>query len=82
MICNTTWPSYNTLYLQEDSITFVIQINNKIRDTITLPRDTTRERVKESALQSSKVRKYLHNKKIMKEIFVENKLLNFVIMKE
>ena len=55
------------------------RINSKIRDRIELPVNITRSKVKEEALSRVKIQKYLENTKIKNEVFIKNKLLNFVV---
>jgi leucyl-tRNA synthetase len=78
MISDAPWPRYDPGYIQEDIITFVVQVNGKIRDTVDLPINTEQGKVKEEALKSRKIQKYLDKKRIIREIFVKNKLINIV----
>lgn len=73
------WPEYDPDYIQGDIITFVIQINGKVRDTVELPVNADQEKAREEALKCLKIQKYLHKKRIVKEIFVKNKLMNLVV---
>jgi leucyl-tRNA synthetase len=67
----------NEIIIQD--ITLVIQINGKVRDQIKVPAGVKEEEAKKLALESGKVIKYTEGKEIRKVIFVEDKLINFVV---
>ena len=63
----------------EEKVKFAIQINGKTRDVITLKQNTEKDEVNEFVLTNSKANKFLLNKKILKTIFVKNKIINYII---
>ena len=63
----------------EDQIKFAIQINGKTRDVITIKKNTEKDEVNKFVLSDSKANKFLLNKKILKTIFVKNKIINYII---
>jgi leucyl-tRNA synthetase len=73
-----TLPVVDEKYLEEDVITYVIQINGKLRERLNLPKDKSKEEVFDIARQQVRVKKYL-TKDIVKMVFVPNKLLNIVV---
>lgn len=73
------WPSYDESLLQEDTQNIVIQVLGKKRDVICVPKDISKEVLIEEAKKSEKVKSFLQDKKIIKEIYVPNKLVNFVV---
>jgi leucyl-tRNA synthetase len=74
------FPSINEAYLEDSVITYVVQINGKLRGRFDLPKDQTQEIVLEAAKKNSNVASYIEGKTIQKVIFVPNKLLNLVIV--
>ena len=76
-----TWPKYNNKYLIEDRVPVVVQINGKVRDTIQVESSKFKVKsyVEEEVKKSEKVRKYLEGQQVKKVIYVEGKLMNFVI---
>jgi leucyl-tRNA synthetase len=72
------WPKVDEKYLKEDMTTYVIQINGKVRETFHLLKDKTKENILELAIEQPKIKKHLKGK-IIKTIFVPNKLLNIVV---
>ncbi|HOK40107.1 MAG TPA: leucine--tRNA ligase [bacterium] len=73
------WPDYDENLTQEELIIFVIQINGKVRAKINANINSTEAEILKLALADEKVKKYIENKKIIKTIFVPNKLLNIII---
>ena len=74
------WPMYDKSLLIDSTIQFVIQVNGKMRETISVLREDGehQEKVEMLAQASEKVQKFLvHPPK--KVIFVKNKLINFVV---
>jgi len=75
------WPSYQAKYLIEEIVSIVIQINGRLRGTIEVQNTKIKEQkeIEEAAKLSPKISKYLENQSIKKVIYVEGKLINFVI---
>jgi len=73
------FPEYDQKYLIEEAVTYVIQVNGKVRGRIDLERDIERDKLIAQAKALENVQKYLEGKKVIKEIFLPKKLLNIVI---
>jgi leucyl-tRNA synthetase len=73
------WPEFDPKYLIEDEVIIAIQINGKLRSTITIASDTDKESIISLAKSDEKMKPWLDGKEIKKEIFVPGKLVNFVI---
>lgn len=73
------WPKYDEKLAKEERITVVVQISGKMRSTLEMDIGSSQEAVKRLALSDEKIKKYLEGKKIIKEIFVPDKLINFVV---
>ncbi len=71
------WPKIEKNRLID--IPFAVQVNGKTRDIIKIEEDLTEKQVNERVMQTSKAKKYLENKKIIKTIFVNNKIINYII---
>ena len=63
----------------EEEIKIAIQINGKTRDVIEVKKDMSENEIKEIVLTRSKAQKYFKDKKIIKTIFVKNKIVNYII---
>jgi leucyl-tRNA synthetase len=77
-ICNQPWPKYDLELVKESEITYAIQLDGKLRDTITVPLGTPKEEITRIAKENEKVIANLGDKKIVKEIYVPDKLINLV----
>ncbi len=72
-------PGYREEYLVKDSITYVVQINGKIRSKLNVSPDISDEELENMALTSENVQKLLEGHEIRKIFIVPNKLVNIVI---
>ncbi|KKS72247.1 MAG: Leucine-tRNA ligase [Candidatus Magasanikbacteria bacterium GW2011_GWE2_42_7] len=73
------WPSYNTELMDELVMTLAIQINGKVRDTLTVATVSSEEHIKKMALASEKVKKWLDGNEPKKVIYVKGKIVNVVV---
>ncbi len=73
------WPEINSYLLEDELITFVIQINGKKRGLIDSSKDTSEVDLLKLIENHDELSKYLVNKTIKKKIFVPNKLLNIIL---
>lgn len=73
------YPVINPKYLEDDVITYVVQVNGKLRGRFDLPKDQTEDVVMKSAMANPNIAKYVDGMEIVKVIFVSNKLLNLVV---
>ncbi len=78
LLIETPWPKANPALLVENSVTIAIQVNGKLRATLTLPRDVQGTEVEAAALAQESVQRALDNKPPKKKIYVPNKVLNIV----
>ena len=74
-----SWPTYDEKYLVQDSITIAVQVNGKLRGTITASPDADEATVLETAKTDAKIASNLEGKTIVKAIYVPSKLVNFVV---
>mgnify|MGYP000981254711 CR=1 FL=1 len=74
------WPEYKEEMLEEKIVALIVQINGKLRDVIKINKDASEEEATKIALNLPKVQNHLANGvPIKKVIFVQNKMINFVI---
>jgi leucyl-tRNA synthetase len=73
------WPSYSEELTKKDTMELVIQVNGKVREKIEVSSDLKEEELKEIALRSEKVIKWIQGKEIRKMIFIPPKLISIVI---
>jgi len=76
---NISWPVYDKVLMEDSDCNIEIQINGKKRSLIRLPINSDENFVIEKAKLESNVKKYLINNNIKKQIYVKNRLINFII---
>ncbi len=79
-ILDTAWPSADQSAMVQDSIEYVIQVNGKLRGSISVAKSETRENIEKLTLEQPCVQKYIEeNMSVRKIIVVPNKLINVVV---
>lgn len=78
MIADAAWPSFDPRLLVDDQVTLAVQVNGKLRDTMTAPRGLDRAAAEELALGSEKVQRQLAGAVPRKVIVVPDRLVNIV----
>jgi leucyl-tRNA synthetase len=73
------WPQYDEKLLIDDIIDMPVQINGKVRDVLKVPADASDDQIKELALASEAVQKYLEGKAPKKVIVIPKRLISIVI---
>ncbi len=74
-----SWPICDESKLISDTVTYVLQVNGKLRGEITLPVSTGKEEVLKAVKSLEGYAKYVGEAIPKKEIFVPGKLINIVI---
>ncbi|MBI4040497.1 MAG: leucine--tRNA ligase [Deltaproteobacteria bacterium] len=78
-IFQTSWPVADPAYLHEETLVLVVQVNGRLRANIEVNRKCSKDEIIEQAKCHDQVQKYLVDKKIIKEIYVPHRLINFVV---
>ncbi len=78
-VARQPWPSFDPALVVSDRLTIPIQVNGKLRSKIEVPADWTEEQVIALAKQDAKLAEWLQGKPPRKVIYVEKKLVNFVV---
>ena len=73
------WPKYDEKFSKAKTVTLVIQVNGKVRDSLPVEAGIDQKEAEKLALASAKVQKFLGTKKPQKVIFVPDRLINLVI---
>ena len=73
------WPKWNQELLKTDEIQIIVQVNGKLRGKIKVSANSEKDEVLAIAKVEDNVSKFLQDKEILKEIFIPNKLINFVV---
>ncbi|OGO09646.1 MAG: leucine--tRNA ligase [Chloroflexi bacterium RBG_13_60_13] len=72
-------PKWDEDLAAEEQITFVIQINGKVRDKLTVPASIGEAEARELALSQPRVKAFLEGKQLTSVIYVPQKLVNLVV---
>ena len=59
MVADAAWPTFDPALLVDDQVTLAVQVNGKLRDTLTAPRGLDRAAAEALALASDKVQRQL-----------------------
>jgi leucyl-tRNA synthetase len=78
-VINQPWPSFDPQKLKSDTMTIAVQVNGKLRGTISVSADASEEDIKKAAKAEPGVAKYLETGAPKKVIYVKNKLVSFVV---
>jgi leucyl-tRNA synthetase len=78
MIADAAWPSFDPVLLIDDQVILAVQVNGKLRDTLSVPRGLDRAAVEALALASDKVQRQLGGAPPRKIIVVPDRLVNIV----
>ncbi len=78
LCASANWPKTQQFF-KEDVIKMPIQINGKTRSLVEITNDEDKNLVMKKVMADLKIIKNLENKKIIKTIFVKNKIVNLVI---
>ena len=73
------WPEFDELKLESNEIEFVVQVNGKLRGLLKVNLGESREIIIDKAKKIENVEKFLSSNEVLKVIFVEKKLINFVV---
>jgi leucyl-tRNA synthetase len=74
-----SWPSFNAELAKDEAVDIVVQVNGRVRAKLKVAAGLGQEEVLKLAKQDSTVASYLEAKRILKVIYVQDKLLNLVI---
>tara|TARA_Y100000992_G_scaffold266561_1_gene204557 strand:- start:3297 stop:5840 length:2544 start_codon:yes stop_codon:yes gene_type:complete len=76
---NIKWPEVNQKYLVQEKVEIVIQINGKKRGSIKIEKDIDENEIIKRIKQTKVIEKYLKDVKLLKTIYVKNRLINLII---
>jgi len=75
------WPEYDEEKVKEESVEIAVQVNGKLRGQITISSEEveSQETVINKAKEDQKVSEYIKQGKIVKEIYIKGRIVNFVV---
>ena len=79
MCCQSDWPVYDESKTVAKTVEMAVQVNGKMKGTVTLPADSEEADVVAAALEVDKVKKATEGMKVVKTILVKNRLVNLIV---
>ena len=78
-ISTAEWPQFEEKYLVENTKTYPISFNGKMRFTLDLPVDLSKEEIEKAVMENERTQKQLDGKIPKKTIVVPGKIVNVVM---
>lgn len=78
-LCESKWPEYDESKIVLDSITLGVQVNGKLRGTVTVSPEAGEEEIKTQAFEDENVKRHIEGKEIVKVIVIKGKIVNIVV---
>ena len=78
-IANTPWPTYDEAKTIDEEIEIPVQVNGKVKATVSIALGTDEAIVKEKVHENQSVKNAISDRNIVKEIYVKNKIYNIVV---
>ncbi len=78
-ILRSNWPEHDPKVAEKKKITLIVQVNGKLRDKFEVDKGIEKKEALKLAKERKAVKKWIEGEEIKKEIFVKDKLVNFVI---
>ena len=72
------WPKIEKTLFADSEVVIVIQVNGKKRGLISVKKDIEEKDLVQKAKKIENIDKNLKNKKVVKQIFIRNKIINFI----
>ncbi len=79
LIAVAAWPEYDENKTIDSTVEMAVQICGKLKGTITLPSDVTKENALAAVRADEKFASLIEGKTVVKEIFVPGKIINLVL---
>ena len=73
------WPKYDESRLIEDTIEIPVQVNGRVRTTIQVPLEISKDDIFALAKENETIKAFIEGKTIRKEIYVPKKIVNLVV---
>jgi leucyl-tRNA synthetase len=78
-LSSNAWPAANADLARDDEVEVPVQVNGRLRGKLKVPTGTAQEELVKLALAEPGVAQHIEGKRIVKIVYVPDKLLNFVV---
>ena len=75
----SAWPTYDEAKTVDNTVEVAVQINGKLRATISLPLNCDKDIAIATAKADERVAPFIEGKTVVKEISVPNRIVNIVV---
>ena len=79
MAMQMPWPKYDEAKTHDATREMAVQVNGKLRSTVTVPSDADDEQVIAAACADEKIKRQMEGMQLVKTIVVKNKLVNLIL---
>ncbi len=79
MCCQAQWPEFDESKTVASTVDMAVQVNGKLKGTVTMPADSAEADVVQAALAVEKVAKAVEGMQVVKTILVKNRLVNLIV---
>jgi leucyl-tRNA synthetase len=73
------WPEFDPALVKDDVVEIGVQVNGKLRGTITIAADADEATARAAALAEERVRQNVEGKTVKKFIYVKGKIVSFIV---
>jgi leucyl-tRNA synthetase len=78
ILAESPWPTFDPALLIEDTVTLAVQVNGKLRATLDMAKDASKDAIEQAALALPNVQSQIDGKTIRKVVVVPGKIVNVV----
>jgi len=78
-LAQVSWPLPDTSLLSSQTVTMAVQVNGKLRTTLTVAADMTPDLAEKKALADPAIQSHIGNREIKKIVVVPNRVINVVV---
>ena len=79
MAMQMDWPAHDESKTVDSHVEMAVQVNGKLKGTVTVPMDSAESDVVVAAMENEKVKKSVEGMNVVKTILVKNKLVNLIV---
>ena len=79
MAMQMEWPTHDESKTVDSHVEMAVQVNGKLKGTVTVPMDSAESDVVAAAMENEKVKKSVEGMNVVKTILVKNKLVNLIV---
>ena len=79
MAMQMPWPTHDEAKTVDSHVEMAVQVNGKLKGTVTVPMDSDEAAVVAAAMDTDKVKRAVEGMSVVKTIHVKNKLVNLIV---